>query len=335
MLISTMSVPAIQDLVRKSFVKETHQKGGDVRRIFIKEIAGWESDTKRIHELDRERFAERKVQGQASAQRGIAQGYYKDIVRSTISITRLVSGEAYKALEAHKLAEYASQTAKDIVDKIELDMRNFLGYATGATAYTDNGGFSIDLTVGDAKSIFDTAHTLKGSSTTYSNILSGAPSLTNVALEAAEDYFGYNVYDNYGQKIEMKPDTLITSRKAVVMNKVARLFGSISPESIGGTANSNAGIKNTYRDKYQHLVVDFDATSLNATDSTLSYYWFLASLNGMPEERFQAYYVNWLSPMVAPAEVNQDKWILSYTARACFGIGAVSGKGILVSKATS
>lgn len=335
MLISTLTVPAIQDLVRKSFVKETHRVGGDVRKLFIKETSDWSSDTKRIHELDRERFAETKVQGQASAQRGIAQGYYKDIVRKTISITRIVSGEAYQALTAHKLAEYASQTAKDVVDKIELDMRNFLGYATGATSYTDNGGFTIDMTVGDGKSVFDTAHTLKGSSTTYSNILSGAPSLTNVALESGEDYFNYNVMDNYGQKIEMKPNTLITSSKAIMVNKVDRLFGSVSPESIAGTANANSGIKNTYRNKYTHSVIDFDVTALNATNSTYSYYWFLAALGGMPEERFQAYYVSWMSPMVAPAEVNQDKWILSYTGRACYGIGAVSGKGILVSKSTS
>lgn len=335
MLISTMSVPAIQDLVRKSFVKETHQEAGDIRKVFIKETQDWTSDTKRIYELDRERFAERKVQGQSSAQRGMAQGYYKDIVRNTISITRLVSGEAYQALTAHKLAEYATQTAKDVVDKIELDMRNFLGYATSATAYTDNGGFSIDTTVGDGLAVFNTTHTLKNSTTTYSNILSGAPSITNVAMESAEDYFGYNVYDNYGQKVNMKPDTIITSRKAIMVNKIDRLFGSISPESIAGTANSNSGVKNTYKNKYTHLVVDFDVTALNVTDSTLSYYWFLASLNGMPEERFQAYYVSWMSPMVATAEVNQDKWVLSYTARACFGIGAVSGKGILVSKATS
>ena len=335
MLISTLTVPAIQDLVRKSFVKETHRDGGDVRKLFIKETADWSSDTKRIMEVDRERFAEQKVQGQASAQRGIAQGYYKDIVRKTISITRIVSGEAYQALTAHKLAEYASQTAKDVVDKIELDMRNFLGYATGATSYTDNGGFTIDLTVGDGLSVFSTAHTLKSSSTTYSNILSGAPTLTNVALESAEDYFNYNVMDNYGQKIEMKPNTLITSPKAIMVNRVDRLFGSVSPESIAGTANNNSGIKNTYRNKYQHLVFDFDVTALNATDATYAYYWFLAALGGMPEERFQAYYVSWMSPMVAPAEVNQDKWILSYTARACYGIAAVSGKGILVSKATS
>lgn len=335
MFVNTMTVPAIQDLVKKSFAKEVHKEGGDVRRIFIKETASWESDTKRIHEIDRERFAEQKVEGQSSAQRGISQGYYKDIKRKTISITRVVSGEAYQALQAHKLAEYSMQVAKDVKDKIELDMRNFLGYATGATSYTDNGGFTIDLTVGDGFSVFHTAHTLKNSSTTYSNILSGAPALSNVALESAEDYFNYNVMDNYGQRIEMKPNTLITSRKAIMVNRVDRLFGSVSPESLAGSANANSGVKNTYRNKYTHLVVEFDVTALNVSDSNLSYYWFLAALGGMPEERFQAYYVSWLSPMVAPAEVNQDKWILSFTARAAFGLGAVSGKGILVSKATA
>lgn len=335
MLISTMSVPAIQSLVKKSFVKELHKSGGNVRRIYIKETADWLSDTKRVHEIDRERFAERKVEGQSSAQRGVAQGYHKDIVRSTISITRIVSGEAYQALTANKLAEYAIQTSKDVVDKIELDMRNFLGYATGATSYVDNGGFTIDTTVGNGLSVFNTTHTLKSSTTTYSNILSGAPTLTNVALEGAEDYFKYNVMDNYGQQIEVKPDTVITSNKAIMVNRVDRLFGSVAPESIAGTANANSGVKNSYRNKYTHLVIQFDVTALNVTNSALSYYWFLAALSGMPEERFQAYYVTWMSPMVAPSEVNQDKWILSYTARACFGIGAVSGKGILVSKATS
>lgn len=330
-----MSIPAIQDLVKKSFATEVHQKNEAVRRVFIKETAGWESDAKRIYEFDRERFAEQKVEGQNSAQRGVAQGYYKDIQRKTISITRIVSGEAYQALTAHKLSEYSIQTKKDIVDKIELDMRNFLGYATAGTSYTDNGGFVIDLTVGDGYSVFHTAHTLKNSTDTYSNILSGAPSLTNVAMESAEDYFEYSVKDNFGQNIEMSPDTLITTRKAIMVNRVKRLFGSVSPESIAGSANSNAGVSNTYKDKYTHLQVRFDVDSNGKTNSTYSFYWMLASLSGMPEERFQAYYVSWLSPMVAPAEVDQDKWIMSYTARACYGIGAVSGKGILVSKATS
>jgi hypothetical protein len=330
-----MTLPAIQDLVKKSFVKETHKSGGDVRMLFMPKNGSWESSSIRIHEVDRERFAEQKVEGQKSAQRGVSQGYYKDISRKTISITRKTSGEASNALTAHDLAVWAQSVAKDVVDKIELDMRNFLGYATGATSYVDNGGFTIDLTVGDGFSVFHTAHTLKQTSTTYSNILSGNPSLSESSMESAEDYFNYNVMDNYGQRVEMKPTHIITANKATMKNRVARLLRSSAPESIEGTGNDNPGIKNTYQDKFKHLVIEFDVNSLNATDSTKSFYWFLAALVGLPEERFQAYYVRWLRPTVAPAEVDQDAWVVSATARACYGLGAVSGKGILAIKATS
>lgn len=329
-----MSVPAINDLIKKSFVKETHRDAGDVRKIFHREEGDWSVKDKRVFELDNERFAEQKVEGQSSAQRGISEGYYKDIRRKTVSVTRLVSGEAYKALTAHNLAKYATQTAKDVVDKIELDMRNFIGYGD-STSYTDNGGFTVDTTVGDGYALFYTAHTLKNSSTTYSNILSGAPSFSESALESAEDYFAYNVLDNNGQRITMKPNTIITSNKATMVNRVARLLGSMSPETIEGSTNANAGVKNTYKNKYRHLVVEFDVTALNVSDSNKSFYWYLACLGGMPETSFQGYYVSWLSPQVAPAEINQDKWTLSYTGRGAYGIGAVSGKGILVSKATS
>lgn len=329
-----MTTPAVNDLVKKSFVKEVFRPAGDVRKIFHKEKGDWSSQDKRVQEMDRDRFAEQKVEGQGSVQRGISQGYYKDIRRKTISVTRLVSGEAYKALTAHNLAQYATQTATDVIDKIELDMRNFIGYGASAS-YTDNGGFTIDTTTGDGLSVFNSAHTLKNSATTYSNILSGAPALTDSALESAEDYFTYNVTDNNGQRIKMKPNTIITTAKATMVNRVARIFGSMSPETIEGASNDNSGVKNTYKNKYQHLVVEFDVTALDVTDSTKSFYWLLGALGGTPEGSFQGYYVSWLSPMVAPVEVNQDKWYLSYTARAVYGIGAVSGKGLLLVQATA
>lgn len=220
-----------------------------------------------------------------------------------------------------------------MVDKIELDMRNFIGLV--GSSYTDNGGFTIDTQTGDSQDVFDTGHTLKNSSTTYSNILSGAPSFSESAMESAEDFFNYNIYDNNAQRIQMKPNTVITSPAATMTNRVSRLFGSMSPESIEGTANANAGVKNTYKAKYQHLVIDFDVTALDVANSSLKFYWYLAALGGRPERSFQGYYVSWMSPVVAPAEINQDKWTLSFTARACYGIGAVSGKGILIVQATA
>lgn len=334
MLVQTMTTPAINDLVKKSFVKGTHQTAGDVRKVFHKETGSWESASKRIYEFDRERFAGVKLEGQNSKQRRVAQGYYKDVERKTISVTRKVSGEAYKALTAHKLAQYSIQSGKDVVDRIELDMANFIGYGDSAS-YTDMDGFTVDTTTGDGLSLFNASHTLKNSSTTYSNIVSGAPSLSEDAMEIAEDFFSYSVLDNFGQRLSMKANTIITTRKATMVNRVRRLLGSMSPEAIEGTANANAGVLNTYKAAYRHIVVEFDVTSLNVTNSAKSFYWMLAALGNDPETTFQAWYCSWLSPQVAPVEIDQDAWVLSYTARACYGIAALSGRGICISKATS
>ena len=336
MLITTMTAPVLQDLVKKSFDKGLkHRKGGDVRRLFHPMSCDWSVDRKRIQELDRERFAEQKAQGAPSVQRSFAQGYYKEIVRKTVSVTRVVSGEQYKALTAHGLVSMVMNTATDVVDKIELDMRNFIGMGD-AVSYTDNGGYTINTTTGDGLAIFQAAHTLKHSATTYSNILAGAPTFSEDSMEDAEDYFNYNVYDNYGQRVDMKPNTIITSPKATMVHRVARLLGSSAPEAINTTANANSGVKNVYQNKgFQHLVIDFDVDAKNVPDSGKSFYWYLARLGGSPESSFQAYYVRWMSPMVAPAEINQDKWVLSYTARSAYGLGAVNGKGMLLVKATS
>lgn len=337
-LVSTMQLPATQDLIQKSFIESIYGWSGsaDVRKLFIKDTQSMQFNLKQIQEIDRERFAEQKTEGAPGAKRGAAQGYSKQIFRKTISVTRDVTGEEYQALMDYKLSQYVMKTASDIIDKVQLDMANFLGYSAQAlTTYTDNGGYPIDLTTGDSLSAFNTAHTLKNSTTTYSNILTGAPSLSSGALETAEDYFAYNVYDNYGQRMSLRPNTIITSRKAIMVNRVSRIMKSDSPEEISGTMNSNAGVINTYKNKYQHLVVEFDVNAFNITNSALSYYWFLAALGGTEENSLQWYYISWMSPFVAPAEIDQVKWLLSYTARSLYGMGAVSSRGIIVAQATA
>lgn len=328
-----MSLPSIQSLVKQAFQIEVNRPASDVRRLFFKETCEWTEDRKRIKELDVDMLAEQKVEAQPSAQRGMSEGYVKEIVRKTISVERVISGEAYMALTAHSLVNKATNVGKDIVDKIELDMRNFIGLGTG-TSYTDNAGFPIDTTTADGLPLFSAAHTLKNVAGTYSNILTGAPSLTEDALESGEDYFSYNVRNNNGYPITMNPNTLITSNKAQVKNRAKRILGSMSSATIDGTTNSNSNIKNTYKDKYTHLVVDFDQTALGIPDTSLSFNWFLACIGGTPENSFQAYYVSWMSPYSAPVEIKQSPWTLSWVARACYGIGAVSPKGILRSLAT-
>lgn len=340
-LISQAALPATQDLIRKSFVKSVYADGGDIRKVFMKkdvnesDMDAWKTDTKRIMEVDKERGAGQKLPGQQSIKRGSATGYFKDIVRKTVSIGKLVTGEEFKALTAYDLADFALTTGEDVVYKIELDMRNFLGLSTGATSYVDREGFTVDLTVGDGLAVFSAVHTLKYSTTTYSNIISGAPSFSENSITSAEDFFNYSATDNFNKRIDIKANTIITSKKATMVNRVSRMLGSSAPIAVEGAANANSAVKNVNKDKYSHLVVEFDVDASDVSNSALSYYWFLASLGKNPEQNFQAWYVSWMSPTVSGVEVDQDRWIMSYYGRACYGIGALSGKGICVSKATS
>jgi hypothetical protein len=334
MLVQSMSMPAIQDLAKKSFVKGLSKPAGDVRRLFHRETGDWSSAAKRIVEVDRERYASVKAEGQNSKQRRVAQGYTKDVIRKTISVTRKLSGEAVKALEAHGLAKFSMGVGEDVVDRIELDMTNFIGYGV-ASSYTDMDGVTVDTTTGDGLSLFNALHTLKYTAVTYSNIVTGAPSLSESSLELAQDYFNYNVLDNFGQKVSMNPNTLITTRKATMVNRATRLLKSSSPEKIAGTANANDGVVNTYREAFTHLIVEFDVDAKNITDTSKSFYWMLAALGSDPATSLQAYYVSWMSPTTAPVEIDQDAWVMSQTGRAAYGLGALSGRGICVSQATS
>lgn len=335
-LATTMSLPEIQDLTRKTFQVRISKPTTDaVKMFFLKDSSDWSVHRKRVTEVDKTQIAEQKVEGASSAKRRMTIGYSKEIKRKTISITREVTGEAFKALTAHGLARHATNVADDIQLKIELDMRNFIGMAT-ADSYVDNGGFTIDCTTSDGLSAWHAAHTLKYSATTYPTIISGAPALSDVPLETGEDYFTYSVRDNHGLPLRtMKATHLITTSKARMRNRVQRLFGSMSPASIEGTANTNSGVMNTYKNRLTHIEIDFDVDVNGFPDSAKSFHWILASLTGSPETSVEAYYISWGSPEIAPTEFDQDKFRMSNTARAFYGIGAVNFKGACISLATA
>ena len=332
--LSTMSVPQISDLVKKSFQQYKPQNFGDVKDLFhfVQGTSG--ERTKRILELDRQRLAKTKVQGQGSAKAKVAEGYYKDIERKTVSITRVLTGENKDDITAHGLGKWATEVKDDVVGKAELDMTNLFGYASG-TSYTDNGGFAIDTTTGDGKSFANNAHTLKHSSATYSNIVSGAPALSEAGLEVANDMFVYNTKDNYGQRIVYRANALLITRNTRMQNRADRILGSSAPEKIEGTANANSGVKNSWKNRFTVKTIEFDLTAKEEYDANKKYYWAIASIGNDPATTLQAYFVSWKKAYPAPPEIDQDKFVISFTARALYGIGVVSGRGIAFSFATS
>jgi len=154
--------------------------------------------------------------------------------------------------------------------RMELDLQLFLMSFGFGTSYTDQDGATVSTTGADALAIYSNSHTINKSSTTYDNLHTTAFGQTG--LETAEDLFR-NFINHDGQLVQVVPDTIITTSKALVVNLVREYN-----KGMNHIEDANRGI-NVYQGRYDHIVFDFgDSDANGARDSSKDDYWLLASL---------------------------------------------------------
>ena len=211
---------------------------------------------------------------------------------------------------------------------IDLDLAHRLTFAWD-TSYTYKGD-SRDITVWDGLALVSTVHTLTGSATTYSNQIAGNPQFSKGALENGEKLFAEETYNNLGEKMLMKADTIITTDDPNTINQVRELLNATADVS-----TSNSGTFNVYKTKYNHIVSERIATDSNgATDTDKRKYWFLAS------SRHSDFYLNVLEApyLKSPVDWNNGEEFSSenwnYLTAATYWICIVTWKWIKGSKWT-
>jgi hypothetical protein len=146
-------------------------------------------------------------------------------------------------------------------------------------------------------------------------------------LENAEKSFATDTYNNLGEKMLMKADTIVTTDDPNTINQVRELMNA--------TANvdtSNAGTFNVYKSSYKHVTSGRIATTaIGATDTTKLKYWFLAS------SRYSDFYLCMLEqPYVkTPADGNNGEEFSSenwnFLTASTYGIAIVTGRWIRTS----
>jgi hypothetical protein len=210
--------------------------------------------------------------------------------------------------------------------RMDLDLSHRITFGT-SSSYTDMDGIYRDITTGDGKSLFNTAHTLKGSSTTYRNRLAGNPQLSRGALEAMEKLAVEETYNQFGEKMTVNYDILWTTDDPATVNTAREYLNSVAnPDA------SHEGVTNVYQQKYRHVVLPRVATDVNgAVDSSKRKYWGIAS-----SMITSAYLGVWEEPhMIPPSSGNNgedpqtDDW--EFRLRAGYGITVVDGKWIRMS----
>lgn len=325
--INTYTLPQLTDLIVRSYQDALQSLSQDMKNsgIVIDDTLAmktwvYKRFAERIH---RDQYASARPEWDIARMGKVQYGYEKDATVTTvakeISITKLMR-------IAGKNKEMMDQitTLTDVCpNTIDLDLAHRLTFHT-ATTYTNRDGQTIDIKVGDGLALASASHTLTGSATTYNNIITGNPQFSKWALENAEKLFVEETLNNFGEKMLMEPDTIITTDDRNTINQVKELL-----HATANVDSSNAGTFNVYQAKYKHVIIRRIATTaVGAVDSTKKKYWFLAS-----SKDADFYLVNLEQPYIkTPADGNNGEDFSSesrkYLCGATYGIAIVTGRWI-------
>ena len=332
--LNTATFPELTDLVNRNFI----MVGGFItpiaKQLFINETMGaGEGELKLLQEYDMNTYARAKAQGVDAKKASFGIGYYITIRVKRIGMESEITYEMRRYNKKQEVMASIQSLPYYCPQRVELDLTHRLTFSSAST-YTDMDGNTIDISVGDTLALASAVHTLKFSSLTYNNIVTGNPLFSKGAMEAAELITVTDILNNFGEKRVMDFNTIITGNNPTVCNSVKQFIGSTSDN-----LQNNPGVINVYKDKYRHVILpQLATTATGAIDSTKKNYWFLAAVgNGL--RGWQAYYVEWEAMNLTPSttgngiDVHKDIWY--YNVRQSYNIGIVSGRGIICSLPTS
>lgn len=290
MLLSTVSFGEFTQLAdiiwtkNDASVPETMRRSGLVNEVSMADHTG---DKRTFEEIDLEEYATNKDEGDQADSAKVQAGYSKDatLVRRGKDIS--ITVEMRKRNKYPQVLARLTNLGKLVRNRLDLDLSHRIGFGT-ATTYEDMDGVTVDISTGDSLALFSTAHTLRGSASTYRNRLANNPQLSKGAMEGMEKLIVEQTLNQFGEKMSQEFDILWTTDDPNSVNTARELL-----QSTAAVSAPNAGVTNVYQGKYRHVVLKRVATDKNgAVDSTKAKYWGIASstdstfMLGVHEEPF-------------------------------------------------
>lgn len=332
--LNSVTFPELTDLVNRNFVSVGGLIVPNAKQLFMTDTMGQgEGELKLIQEYDTTTYARAKPQGVDAKKASFGIGYYITIRAKRIGMESEITWEMRRYNKKQEVMSAITSLPYFCPQRIELDLTHRLTFAS-ATSMVDMDGNTVDLTVGDTLALASTVHTLKFSTLTYSNRITGDPLFSAGGIEAAELLTTTDILSNFGEKRVMDFNTIVTGNNPTVVNAVKKFL-----RSTASLDAPNAGVINVNQDKYKHVILtQLATTATGAIDSTKKNYWFLAAV-GAGLRGWQAWYVEWEAMTLVPSstgngvDVHKDIWY--YNVRQAYNIGIVSGRGIICSLPTS
>lgn len=229
-------------------------------------------NTRKFSEIDLEEYAKRKGESDQSARARVQQGYTKEATLYRVSLDIGISYEMRTQGKYLEIQQKLTNLGAVVPNRMDLDLTHRLTFFA-STTYTDMDGVSVDVTVGDTLALGSTAHTLRGSATTFRNILANNPIFSRGALEGMELMRTENTFNQFGEKMTIKDDVIFCGDDPNTNNSIDEVLRS----STNNTQN-NSGVVNTYAGKYSKKVFPrLATTAVGGIDTTKRKYWGVAS----------------------------------------------------------
>lgn len=332
--LNTVTFPELTDLVDRNFKTVGGLIVPVAKSLYITEQMGAnEGELKLIQEYDFTTYAKAKPQGVDAKKAAFGIGYYITVRAKRIGMESEITWEMRRFNKKTEVLAAIQSLPWFCPQRVELDLTHRFTFAT-STSYVDMDGNTVDLTVGDGLALASASHTLKFSSTTYSNRVSGDPYFSKGALEAAELLTTTDILSNFGEKRTMNFNRIVTGNNPTICNAVKQFLKSTSDNT-----QNNSGVVNVNQDKYTHVILSqLATTAVGAIDNTKRNWWALMAV-GQGLMGFQGYYIEWEAPNLIPAtsgngtDVHKDIWY--YNVRQTYNVGVVSGRGAIFSCPTN
>lgn len=284
-------------------------------------------NTREYTEIDQNEYAKYKGEGDQAARGKVQQGYSKTLTHYRIAEDIGITYEMRSMNKYPEVVRRLTNLAGKGVNRMELDLTHRITFAF-STSYTDMDGRTVDTTLGDALALASTVHKLKGTSTTFRNILANNPQVSKGAIEGMEKLIVEETLNQFGEKVVIPFDIIFTSDDPNTINTVREHL-----QSTAAVDAVNAGVTNVYKGKYRHVILPRLATDANgAVDTTKRRYWGLAS-----SMYTTGHFDVWEEPRLKiPANLNAgeefstDDW--NFGVRAGYGICIVNAVWIKISK---
>lgn len=303
----------------------------NARQLFIDvPVGAGNGATKRFDEVDVETYADVKAEGANSKKAKVGKGYTVTMTARTFSKEVEITLEMRNDNRYAEVGSYITSLSEFCDNRMDLDLTHRLTFAS-STSYTDMNGESVATTVGDGYALANTAHLLGFSSTTYSNRLTGDPAFSETALESALLLAATNIYSNFGEKRQLRFNTIISGDDPGTVRAIKQVL-----QSTADVDAAQAGVVNVYNGKFNHVILpNVATTAAGAYNSAKRRYWFLAA-TGQGANGWQAYLGTWIAPtLLTPNDSNNGMDIhnlnWTYSTYCRYGVATVSPKGIICS----